>query len=140
VKKRTGVAPTPVADRIRGSVVIDEAGCWVWQKFTHYGYGKIYVGSHTAGDRRSASAHRVSYETFVGPIPDGFQIDHLCRNTACVNPEHLQAVSPQLNAIRRAAHNQGYEVCPRGHRLTARTKYLRRGHPSCRLCDGTLVL
>jgi hypothetical protein len=139
MRKRTGIAPTPVADRIRASVVIDEAGCWVWQKYKQYGYGKIYVGSHTAGDRRSAAAHRVSYETFVGPIPAGHHIDHLCRNPACVNPDHLEAVTPRLNAVRRTAAMMGTRICAQGHKQTEKSTYLKHGVPACRSCDGRLA-
>lgn len=76
-------------------------GCWPWQGvITVYGYGVLLVGSKVRGTRRRLMAHRVSYELLVGPIPDGLQIDHLCRNRACVRPDHLEPVTNRENQLR----------------------------------------
>jgi hypothetical protein len=66
--------------------------CWIWaDSITTQGYGVIYV------DRGALRAHRVAYEEFVGPIPRGFSVHHLCETRSCVNPEHLRAVSAGLH-------------------------------------------
>jgi hypothetical protein len=72
--------------------------CWTWVGTLNRknGYGHIRDGA-------MKMAHRVSYELFVGPIPEGATIDHLCRNRLCVKPQHLEAVSIEEN-IRRAHH------------------------------------
>ena len=71
------------------------SGCWLWLGFiAKNGYGRF-------GIRRTAHwAHRVAYRLFVGDIPDGLDLDHLCRTRCCVNPEHLQAVSRKENLHR----------------------------------------
>lgn len=68
-----------------------QSGCWVWQRYINPdGYG-------TVGPKR---AHRVYYERYVGPIPEGMDLDHLCRNKTCVNPAHLEPVTEAENVRR----------------------------------------
>lgn len=76
-------------------VVNKDTGCWEWAKsVTSGGYGSVCVNAKTS------LAHRVFYERLVGPIPEGCEIDHLCRNRRCVNPDHLEAV-PRSENLRR---------------------------------------
>lgn len=77
---------------------MDQSCCWVWTAAQNgRGYGVLGISD------RPRLAHRLSYEHFVGPIPSGKEIDHLCRNRACVNPTHLEAVTHQMNSQRGAA-------------------------------------
>lgn len=70
--------------------------CWLWTAATQQkGYGIFGVGTG-----RTTPAHRYSYELHVGPIPEGMQIDHLCRVRSCVNPAHLEVVTPLQNVRR----------------------------------------
>jgi len=86
--------------------------CWLWLgPFSPQGYGRL--GHHYA--------HRVAYELYVGPIPEGLTIDHLCRVTMCVNPAHLEAVTLAEN-IRRASVRT---VCKRGHPFVEDNIYVR---------------
>lgn len=65
--------------------------CWVWNAATHRGYGQIGIG------RKVFYAHRVSYELYVGPIPEGMQLDHICHTPLCVKPDHLRPVTQKQN-------------------------------------------
>lgn len=73
-------------------------GCWLWTAAKSDGYGLFKIG------RIQHQAHRLAYEMFTGRIPSGHEIDHVCRNRSCVNPEHLEAVTRRENLRRADAH------------------------------------
>lgn len=75
--------------RFAAKVVISESGCLEWTGSKCRGYGAFMVDGRRRPEKRPSPAHRVSYEHFVGPIPPGLELDHLCRNPPCVNPTHL---------------------------------------------------
>ena len=108
-------------------------GCWDWKSCkTVSGYGAFSVGN------KMQYAHRYSYEDFVGPIPAGLQLDHLCRNRGCVNPAHLEPVSQKVNLLRGMsppALNSRKDSCSRGHEYTVENTYrYPDGSRKCRTC------
>ena len=90
-------------DRLLSNSVLDpETGCWIWlARKSRKGYGRISI--RVAGKKypQAMAAHRVSYEAFVGPIPEELQIDHKCVNPSCIAPNHLEPVTLQENIRRR---------------------------------------
>lgn len=115
------------------------AGCWDWTGARMAnGYGVFNMPDRLGGGTRLA--HRVSYELNVGPIPDGLELDHLCRVRHCVRPDHLEAVTHRENDLRGAspflvAHREGR--CLRGlHAMTPENaRVTSNGRRRCRACD-----
>ena len=123
-------------DRLMGFVEpVTESGCWIWTSGYHpNGYGMMWFNG---GGR---TAHRVSYEHFVGPIPKGLTIDHLCRVRGCVNPAHLEAVSCRVNVLRgvgATAVNARKTHCKHGHEFTDENTYHLKHNVNWRSCRRT---
>jgi hypothetical protein len=124
----------PLIDRFMQRVNKDGPdGCWLWTAGKKRAYGAFAV-EHD----RTVLAHRWSYEHHVGPIPDGLTIDHLCRRPLCVNPAHLEPVTPRMNVLRGdtvPARNARKTHCKRGHPFDEVNTYINsRGHRVCREC------
>jgi len=110
-------------------------GCWLWQggrNAAGYGYFSLASGRRGAYLVR---AHRWAYRLLVGPIPSWLEIDHLCRNRACVNPTHMELVTSVENIRRGENHNRNKTRCPAGHLYIAANTYVDRlGRRYCRAC------
>lgn len=118
--------------------VVDADGCWLWTgNIGQHGYGRAW--RRIDGRKRLLYAHRLSYEHHVGPIPDGLELDHLCRKRACIRPACLEPVTHAVNVARGEAPagvRARAAKCPAGHPRTAEHFYIRPdgtgGH--CRTC------
>lgn len=122
-------------DRLSDKFTVGD-GCWEWQAAHHVkGYGQIRI------DGRIVPAHRVLYGLMVGPIPEGLQLDHLCRNPRCVRPSHLEPVTNAENGRRgvasavNAARQRAKTHCPAGHEYAGENLAVRpNGDRWCRAC------
>lgn len=112
--------------------------CWLWAAsggVTPSGarYGQIRIGTH------KVQAYRVAYELLVGPIPNRLTLDHLCRNSLCVNPRHLEPVPMKENLLRGegiCARNARKTHCPMGHPYDDENTHVgkKNGYRTCRTC------
>ncbi|HAM40031.1 MAG TPA: hypothetical protein DCP69_01495 [Candidatus Omnitrophica bacterium] len=124
--------------RFWAKVRVLENGCWEWTATRRTGYGRFKVGSRRDRTARFLQAHRFAYETLVGPIPEGLESDHLCRNRPCIFPAHIEPVTPRENVLRGdgpSARAARQTHCLRGHPLNEiNTCRLPSGKRECRPC------
>lgn len=133
----------PAIYRFVSKIRLAESGCWEWMgrlkghniKNARGRYSQFAADGYKSG-------HRWSYFYFKGPIPDGLTIDHLCRNTICVNPEHLEAVSMKENVLRGigpSAINHKKTHCINGHKFTPDNIRVRKdGRKNCLICKRAI--
>lgn len=82
-------------ENLRAKAQLSDRGCMEWQgEINRNGYGRLWFGGHRH------MAHKFTFELYKGPIREGMQLDHLCRNRCCVNPDHLEMVTPKQNMVR----------------------------------------
>jgi hypothetical protein len=122
-----------IHQRILKKIELTKSGCWAWNASKYKnGYGQVWNGF------RTEQAHRVTYKLYIGPIPEGHEIDHICRNRGCVNPAHLRCVTHKEN-IRCSGAIMGDNArkthCKRGHPLSGdNLKVCQDGARQCRTC------
>lgn len=130
-RERT-VVSGPVETRIL-SRIKEENGCWVWQgHISSDGYGRVYW------NERQWLAHRAAYTLWAGPVAEGLELDHLCRNRQCVNPEHLEPVTHSENMMRSPIMGRAQlekTHCPKGHPYSEENTMRRDGKRYCRTCE-----
>lgn len=110
--------------------------CWTWTAYVHKrtGYGRFYF------EGKVVEAHSASYRMFVGPVPEGLELDHLCRNRACVRPDHLEPVPHATNMERGTiatvarAKQLAKTHCPQGHPYSGHNLIVLKGQGNARRC------
>ncbi len=121
---------------MRSIVPNAETGCWEWQGRTNrngYGWGQQRPG------QPYRVMHRIMWEdAHNGPVPDDLQLDHLCRNRVCCNPQHLEPVTGSENTTRQDHANRRKDTCSKGHPFDEdNTINTKRGRRVCRECERT---
>ncbi len=109
-----------VLSKILKKYTVDKNGCWNWAGYTtESGYGRF------RRKKKNILSHRYFYKFFVGEIPEGLDIDHLCFNRRCINPKHLEAVTRSENNRRAWARKiKNTPNCPHGHPYSGKNLYI----------------
>jgi len=118
--------------RMDSNYTVSPTGCWVWNLSLNVGgYGKVKFAGHTL------TAHRLYYQLYRGVISSELVVDHLCRNRACINPDHLEPVTQWVNNARGvgvSAENLKKTHCKNGHEFTKENTIVGKNRRSCRAC------
>lgn len=131
-----------VQDYIQDNSRTDASGCWLWTRsVSNEGYALM---SWKRGARTIHTGHHAAYEAFIGTVPNGLELDHLCRVRSCVNPRHLEPVTHRENLMRSpvaiAAINASKTHCSKGHPFSGDnvTLYRTRGGSTARACRACM--
>lgn len=122
-------------ERFLAKIELKRSGCAEWQAaLNNMGYAVFGIG-YTRSSKgkpmgKTKLGHRLAYELYVCEIPEGLVLDHICRNTKCVNPNHLRAVTQSVNIL-----NAAKSRCPHGHEFTEENTARYRGYRSCKECN-----
>lgn len=124
-------------ERFMRHITLGNNDCWNWTAYKHRGYAYLRVNG------RTQRAARYFYKTLIGEIPDGLELDHLCRNKVCVNPDHLEPVSHRENVLRGigpTAENAKRVACKYGHALADHNLIMAKRHRArrCRICKNAI--
>lgn len=136
LQHKGGPKPRPVMERLMEKISPEpNTGCWLWTGGTHrFGHGYILIGSRSNGTRECVGAHRVSFELFCGPIPNGLFVCHRCDVPQCVNPDHLFLGTAKDNMMDAAKKGRvgknANDTCRFGHPISIVRGKLRL----CRIC------
>jgi hypothetical protein len=131
------------SDRFFSHFAAINDGCWLWQGFRAHGYGRFRISP-----TRTAPAHRFSYQLLRGPVPDGFEIDHLCHDAkctlgeacphrGCINPWHMRLVTHRENMASGRSNMARWRNpthCPQGHEYSPENIYRYGKRRMCRTC------
>ena len=136
--ERRGPAGMKIEERLKNNIAVNPAsGCWEWTGTKTKGYGRLCIGNRRKNRHRFVYAHRLAYETWVGPIPDGYFVCHRCDNPPCINPQHLFIGTNRENVL--DSMEKGRRYIPVGEKqgkakLTEQNVREARWE---RCCDGT---
>ncbi|MFO0253725.1 MAG: HNH endonuclease signature motif containing protein [Betaproteobacteria bacterium] len=139
--KYVPVVRATLKERIEAGVVVDGAGCWRWQRAKNGdGYGIMTVYEGSPRKKKTIGVHRVAYREWVGPVPLGMVLDHLCRVRDCANPKHLEPVRPGENTLRGRSPIVLQRLEPTyacGHPKDAQHTYVnpKTGKRNCKPCQ-----
>ncbi len=130
--RRVGDTNAQPIIRLLRRVRVAENGCWEWMGARAGGYGQFAAPDHVHSMRMT---HRWFYQHVFGPLPEDIQLDHLCRNRACLRLDHLEPVTPAENIRRGERWGPPQTHCKRGHEYTEANTYRNAHGRSCRECQ-----
>ena len=127
--------PRPAIDRFWEKVSPEpNSGCWLWTAALFQNTGYALFNPST---KRPVAGHRFAYEYYRGNVPEGLELDHLCRVRCCVNPDHLEAVTHGENVRRSPIHKERIKThCSKGHAYDLDNTYVIAGKRKCRRCNA----
>lgn len=129
-------SPAGFPPRFAAKFSVVDSGCWEWKRPAAGGYGYFRTGGLLPGKPPQSSAHRFAYEWINGVVAADIEIDHLCRNPRCVNPDHLEAVTSSENQLRAQPYKKPQTHCVHGHEYTPENTFMMSNgrERRCRTC------